>query len=172
MFSRWGKIKTQVIESNGDAKGREQKGPKRMMNLKLTENRGQKAATCLLIHLFFEQQSRYAILSHMTNTCNLWTYFVTHDKSKANLLQVNHHLPLKWGLLKKQATSWMQLFKWGLLHWNLHRMPASFRCFGQNWRKRTCKRTWTSWASAPWLSSWLQCFGKYSLMKFGIFWTC
>ena len=108
----------------------------------------------------------------MTNTCNLWTYFVTHDKSKANLLQVNHHLPLKWGLLKKQATSWMQLFKWGLLHWNLHRMPASFRCFGQNWRKRTCKRTWTSWASAPWLSSWLQCFGKYSLMKFGIFWTC
>ena len=52
MLSRWGKIKTQVIESNGHAKGRKKKGPKRMMNHR-AQNRWQKAATCFIDTLVF-----------------------------------------------------------------------------------------------------------------------
>lgn len=83
MFSRWGKIKTQVIESNGDAKGREQKGPKRMMNLKLTENRWQKAATCLLIHLFFDDSNQDMLFCHTWQIhaiCELILWHMTNPR--------------------------------------------------------------------------------------------
>ena len=80
MFSRWGKIKTQVIESNVDAKGREQKGPKRMMNQK---NRWQKAATCLLIHLFFDDSNQDMLFCHTWQIhaiCELILWHMTNPR--------------------------------------------------------------------------------------------